>query len=133
MQNNVEQLLRTLEAPDPRPQLFDVVMKRITMEGVRAAKRRLVIFSVGCVGSFAAVLPAFMMMRTNMAQSGFAEFFSLLFSDMGSVALYWQNFTLTLLESLPAVSIAAFLATLFVFFGSLRFLTRDIKLLYGVH
>ncbi|MDO8582162.1 MAG: hypothetical protein Q7S16_04800, partial [bacterium] len=81
--------------------------------------------------SFFALLPVFNMMRADMVQSGFAEFFSLLFSDIGMVAAYWQNFAFTLLESLPAVSIAAFLATVLVFLGSLRIITRDMKYIYG--
>lgn len=132
MQNDFEKLFNYSQAPEPHSGLFDVIMKRIDGERVRAAKRRFVIFSVGCIGSLAAVIPTFITMRTSMVQSGFTEFFSLLFSDAGSITAYWQNFALTLLESLPAVSIAAFLATVFVFFGSLRFLTRDIKLFYGL-
>ena len=131
MPNDFEQLFATFKAPEPHSGLFGAIMQRIDAESVRAAKRRFVIFSVGCIGSLIGVVPAFIIMRTNMMQSGFAEFFPLLFSDTGSLTEYWQNFLFMLLESLPAVSIAAFLATVFVFLGSLRFLTRDIKYIYG--
>lgn len=130
MQNSYEQLFSHLQTPVPRDGLLHDILRRVAAEQARAARRRLVIFSLGCAGSLAGLIPAFIMMRTSMIESGFVEFFSLLFSDAGSVALYWQNFALTLLESLPAVSIAAFLATVFTFLGALRFLTRDIKFFY---
>ncbi len=131
MLNDFQKLFGHLQAPEPRPELLGFIIQRISAERLYAAKRRLVIFSLGMIGSLAGVIPAFMSMRTHMAQSGFAEFFSLLFFDAGSLVAYWQSFALTLLESLPAVSIAAFLATIFVFISSLRFVTRDIKILFS--
>ncbi|MDO8581807.1 MAG: hypothetical protein Q7S16_02940, partial [bacterium] len=127
MPNDFQQLFNHLQAPEPHPGLLGAIIKRIDAERMFAVKRRFAIFSAGFFVSFFALLPVFNMMRADMVQSGFAEFFSLLFSDIGMVAVYWQNFSITLLESLPAASIAAFLATVFVFLGSLRFITRDMK------
>jgi hypothetical protein len=42
---------------------------------------------------------------------------------------YWQNFVFALLESLPIVSIAALLATIFVFLESVKFLVQDIRVI----
>jgi len=36
------------------------------------------------------------------------QFFSLLFSDLGTVAAYWQSFVLALLEVLPVMSSAGY-------------------------
>jgi hypothetical protein len=46
------------------------------------------------------------------------------------VAVYWQSFIMSLLETLPAMSLAIFLAVIFVFLTSLRFLVRDIKFIF---
>jgi hypothetical protein len=43
-----------------------------------------------------------------------------MFSDFGSVMANWQDFGLTLLESLPAMSMIVLLATMLVFFWSLK-------------
>lgn len=133
MQSNYERLFADCKVPDPHPELFNAICHRITAEQKRIVRLHVLFFSIGLVSSFIAVVPVFRFMQTSMTQSGFFEFFSLLFSDVGLVTTYWQSFFLILLESLPAVSIAAFLATVCIFFGSLRFLTRDVKLLYGSH
>ena len=111
--------------------IFDRIMARLKAEQrLLTVKRRLVIFSVGALGSMAAFIPAFKMAQLEISNSGFLQFFSLLFSDFGTVAAYWQSFTILLLESLPAMSLAVFLAVIFVFFESLRFLSRDIKFIF---
>ncbi len=120
-------------------ELPEGIFKRITAR-IRAEEqfihfkrrmvRRLVIFSFGTVGSAAAFIPVLKMAYSDFAESGFLQFFSLLFSDFGTVAVYWQSFTVSLLETLPAVSLAIFLAVIFVFLGSLKFLADDIKFIF---
>ena len=134
MEKHYEQLFSRLSAPEPRPGLFGVIQKRIVREEKQRAWQRVILFSFGILGSLVTIVPVFRSLQASVAESGFMDFFSLAFSDAGMVATYWQNFLLTLLESLPAIGIAAFLATIFTFFGSLRFLTRDVKTLYyGFH
>ena len=48
--------------------------------------------------------------RIEVKQPGFINFFSLMFSDFSSVVTYWQSFAMILLETLPALSLALFLA-----------------------
>lgn len=131
MRKDLEKLFGILKAPEPQPHLFNKVMKRIAREerlsAVRHAFGNLVFFAVSFVGSVSVLLPTFRMLRADVAQSGFFEFFSLMFSDLGSVADYWQSFGLALLESLPAASIALFLASVFVLLGSFKFLARGIN------
>ncbi len=94
-------------------------------------KRRLAIFSFGLIGSGIAFIPTFKMVQAGFAESGFLQFFSLFFSDFGIVAVYWQSFTMSLLETLPVMSLAIFLAVIFIFLESLRFLARDIKFIFS--
>lgn len=111
--------------------IFGRIMARIhTEQRILTFKRRLAIFSVGLIGSGIAFVPAFRMVRLSLIGSGFLQFFSLLFSDFGTVAAYWQSFVMSLLETLPAMSLAVFLAVVFVFLESLRFLARDIKFVF---
>ncbi len=115
---------------EPPEELFGKIMHRISKEQrLLRAKRRIIIFSIGLFGSLLAFIPTFHMLRTGIIESGFIEFFSLLFSDSWVVMTYWQNFILTLLESIPSLSIAAFLTTVFVFLGSLKYLMRNIKMI----
>ncbi len=108
--------------------ILDRIMARIKAEQrLLTVKRRLTIFSIGLIGSIAAFIPVFKMVQLEISNSGFLQFFSLLFSDFGTVAAYWQSFVLSLLETLPVMSVAALSAVVFVFLCSLRFLARDIK------
>jgi len=72
------------------------------------------------------LIPAFEMLLNNLAQSGFSEYFSLIFSDGGSMLTYWKELSFSLAESLPVMSIILTLSTLFVCFLSLRYLIKQI-------
>ncbi len=107
--------------------LFDRIICRIREERrLLVFKRRLAFYSVGAIGSLIAFIPAFGAMWTELAQSGLAQFISLIFSDTRAVLAFWDVFTLSILESLPAFSIAVVFATLFIFLSSLKLLARDI-------
>jgi hypothetical protein len=56
-----------------------------------------------------------------------------MFSDFSSVAAYWQSFAMILLETLPAISLALFLAIILVFLQSIKSLTKDIKIIKSRH
>lgn len=108
--------------------LFEKMMRRLGEEQrLQSVRRRLVIFSIVFIGSVLALIPTFQMAKTGMAESGLIQFFSLLFSDFGTVINYWQSFVLTILESLPVMSLVAFLAAFFVFLESIKFLAREMK------
>jgi hypothetical protein len=110
--------------------LFEKIICRIQKEKrMLNLKRRLAFFSVGLLGSITAFIPTFHLVQHGLAESGFIKFFSLLFSDIRTVMSYWQNFVFALLESLPIVSIAALLATIFVFLESVKFLVQDIRVI----
>lgn len=56
----------------------------------------------------------------QFARLGFIDYLSLLFSDGGVIAKYWKEYTLTLADSLPVVSIAISFVLLFILFVSIR-------------
>jgi hypothetical protein len=76
-----------------------------------------------------AFFPAVKMLLSDFDQSGFLRFFSLIFSDFSTVATYWQSFTMVLLQTLPAISLALLLAILLVFLQSVKSLSRDVKII----
>jgi hypothetical protein len=131
MRKELEKLFSRLEPPEPPAGLFGRVMSRIGEERrLSAARRRFAVFSFVFLAAGAALVPAFRMLQTGLSESGFTEFFSLVFSDSGAVFAYWRSFVFALLESLPAMSAAAFLGALFVFLQSLKFLARDTKVVF---
>jgi hypothetical protein len=85
-------------------------------------------WSFGFIGltSLAGLVPAFQILLNDLAHSGFYEYFSLLFSDGGSMLTYWKELALSLAESLPTMSIIFTLSLFFVCFLSLKYLVKQI-------
>lgn len=107
-------------------------MNRIHREQrILVIKRRIAVFSIVLIGSIIAFFPVFNMLKSAFVESGFMQFLSLLFSDFEVVLSYWQSFALSLLESLPVLSLMAFLAVVLGFLESAKYLTKDIKYVYG--
>ncbi len=78
-------------------------------------------------------IPAFQFAQASLVESGFIDFASLAFTDIGAILPYWESFGSALVESLPIMSIALFLFVVFAFLESLKYVARDIKLIknYG--
>lgn len=64
-------------------------------------------WSYGFVGvmSFAFLIPTIFNLIEQFAQSGFYQYLSLAFSDLGSISLYWKEFMSSLVEAIPATSL----------------------------
>ena len=110
--------------------LLGNIMRRIHKEQQLLFIKRSIIYFVGLVGSMAAFIPTFRMIKTGFVESGFIQFFSLLFSDLNIVMAHWQNFSLALLESLPVMNIIVFAIVIVVFLESLKFLAKEMELVF---
>lgn len=125
-----EKILACVSSPQPRTSLFDKVLVRIRKEQeLRAARRQAIIFSLSTIFSAAAFIPAFQAVRTALTESGFAYFFSLLFSDFGAMVSYWHSFVFSLLGSLPITGLLILLTVALALLASLKFLMKDIKII----
>jgi len=132
MNRDYEQLFDHFELPQPPAGLLGRIINRIQTErNLLTAKRRLVIFSVGLIGSIAAFVPVFKMVYQGFAESGFMQFLSLLFSDTGVVLSYFGNFLSSLLETLPVTGLLAFSVVLLIFLESLKLLAKDLKIIFS--
>lgn len=132
MQDDYEQLFTRLAPPEPPDGLLEKILRRIHGEQrLMIIRRRLTLIAVVLIGSATALIPAFRLMQTGLAESGFIQFASLLFSDSRAVIAYWQSFAWAFLESLPAMGIAAFLAVALIFMESLKLFLQNIKAVYA--
>ena len=112
---------------EPPIGLFEKIIKRIHREERLLILRRVILFSITLIGSLIGFFPALNMLLSDFNQSGFLRFFSLAFSDFSTVTTYWQSFAMILLETLPAISLALFLAVLVTFLQSIKSLSKDVK------
>ena len=127
MRKDYEKLFTHLKKVEPVPELFGQIMDRIHKEqNLAVIQRRFIFFSMGLAISIAAFIPAFKMVRAGFIESGFAEYFLLLFSDSEIIAVHWQDYVLSLLESLPVMSLIIFSAVTLLFLESLKLLAKDI-------
>lgn len=128
MRKDIENLFALMKAPEPPEGLAGKILGRIDAERRRKALvRRIALFTAGAIASVAAFVPAFLAARTSLTESGFGQYLSLLFSDGGAVLAAWQDFGFALLESLPAVALAACLAALLCFSASFMLVTHDVR------
>jgi len=121
--------LRSIEPPKG---LLEKILKRIHKEERILVLRRIIIFSITLAASMLGFVPSLKILLSDFNQSGFLNFFSLIFSDFSSITTYWQSFVMILLETLPAVSLAIFLAVLLVFLQSVKSLTKNIKTIIDI-
>jgi hypothetical protein len=112
----------------PPEDLLEKIMIRVKKEReiIKLKRRLLASFVFGC---FSAVVffPALKFAFSELSQSGFVQFFSLLFSDFKTISIYWQDFIVSLLEIFPATSFLILLSASVALLGAFRFLTKDIK------
>lgn len=118
---------------EPPKGLFEKIMFRIRKEKkLLTIRRRIVLFSSIMVISIIAFVPAFKAVQKDIIDSGFWQFFSLLFSDFSIVAVYWQNFAMSLLETIPALSLAILFLVIFAFMESFKELSYDLKSVFSL-
>jgi hypothetical protein len=114
---------------NPPVNLLDDIIKRIHEEERLLVLKRFSLFSTFFIISVISILPSTKMLIADFNQSGFFYFFSLIFTDFPVIALYWKNFTIILLETLPAISLSLVLFFVFIFLQSIKFLAKDIKII----
>lgn len=92
----------------PSGQLLSRIMENVSLEKQRLIlRRKIFIFSTFFIVILLASIPVIQMFISDVSYSGFGEYLRLGFSDFSSVATYWQEWIMSLLESLPALSLAA--------------------------
>ena len=97
----------------PSADLYDRVISRINHEEkLRLLKRRLILRSSGLILSFFAFIPLSFRLIADIAESGFTQFLSLLFSDFYVVMANIGDYALSLLELTPTLSLSLALAAL---------------------
>ena len=113
---------------EPPIGLFEKIINRIHKEERVLVLRRIIIFSTTLVISLIGFFPALSLLMSGLNQSGFLNFFSLMFSDSSTIMTYWQSFAMVLLQTLPALSLALFLSVLLTLLQSIKSLTKYAKL-----
>lgn len=116
MDAKLTQLFQQLSDNGPAIGLEALILRRIAEEKRRQERRRLDTYRAGLVLSSAATAWVAWAFGGAFLNSEFLRMLSLVFSDLQTVAQNWNDFSLSLLETLPAVTLAALLVPLFILF-----------------
>ena len=117
---------RDLPEIEPDQRLFYLIISRISLAEQRTARIRLAILSFVSLASFVAIFPLFQHTSSQLAQSGFSQYFSLIFSDGAIISIYWKEFMISLAESIPLLSVTAILVSVFALLVSLKSAIKNI-------
>lgn len=102
------------------PDLLDKVILRIRQERLALIKRKLLFYAGLLLLTMVSIVPASAVFRLELAQSGMWQYLGMLGSDFRTVTHYLGDFSMSVLESLPAWSFTIFLALIFSMLHSLR-------------
>ena len=100
--------------------ITDAVMARVAKRRLSAVRISTAAHGLISLAAIIALVPAFQYAFASAAQSGFSGYLSLIASDGGSLATYWKDLGLTLVESAPIVGCAAILGVLLIFVYNAR-------------
>jgi hypothetical protein len=125
MQNKLSKILKEAKYK-PEPGLAFSILNTIASKEKRTTQIRLWSFAFISFASLVGLVPAFQILLSDLAHSGFYEYFSLIFSDGGTILSYWKELALSLAETLPTTSIIFTLSLAFIFFMSLKYVIKQI-------
>jgi hypothetical protein len=120
MDQKISRLFKNIPELEPTATLQSAVFRAIELKNNRRDRRRKFFAHGGLAVSFVATIFAAWTLGGSLLKSDFWSIASLIFSDIEIVATNWQNFSLSLLENFPTVSLVGILvpvAALLLFIG----------------
>jgi|GEM_PF-1333728 len=125
MEHNLSQLLKQADDVALPSGLMRGILVRLEKEAASFERSQRRLWGTVSALSLAAFLASSWYAVTAFSTSNFGSYFSLIFSDGGSIALWWRELGLSLVESLPLLSLGVFLASICaVLWSARKFWTR---------
>ena len=124
-EENLKKSFQRLEI-EPSAGLADKIWHHIAIREKRLIRIKLWAFSLIGFLSVAGLVPVFKALLTQFTQSGFYEYFSLVFSSGSNLFSYWKELVLSLVESLPIPNIIFSFSLIFIFLLSVRYILKQI-------
>jgi len=113
------QIFKNIPEIEPPAGLAAAILSRIETERNQKLRRQLTLSLAGSLSSVLAAVWAIAVFGGSVLNSEFISMASLIFSDINIVARNWNDFALSLLETLPTLSVIVILVPLFTLFLSL--------------
>jgi hypothetical protein len=129
MSNNLEKAFKALGELKSPDLLNSKILLRIDRERVKRLNRQVLITRIVGGLSFVSFFPIFINLVSQMQNSGFWNYLSLLFTDTGIVMTYWKQFSMSLIEATPVFPLTLILISLLGLSISFKFgfIKKDIQ------
>lgn len=109
MTDNYDKLFRNLHKIELPQGIYETIISRVHLEMVNKARLQSLLWGSAVFVSLVASIPAINYVHTELTNSGFYQYSSLIYSDGNLFLSNWKEFSLSLIESLPVVGMAMFL------------------------
>lgn len=107
--------------------LRKTILVSIRKEERRRARMYLFVSTIVVPSSAVGIWFAVSYMTQEFYQSSFYNYFSLLFSDTDIILVYWQQFVLSLAESVPLIGVTVSLVVIAIFLVSIRIFMGNVR------
>jgi hypothetical protein len=116
----LSQIFKDIPNVEPPKGLEGLILARINSIECAREKKKLWISSLSLAVSGLASIAAVFFLGKTIVNSEFANMLSLVFSDSAIIIRHWNDFLLSLAETLPVVSIIMILMPIFILLISLN-------------
>lgn len=124
-------LYKYLHTEEPKAGLYQAILERIAYARQRSARVRTALFGALALLSCVALVPAVQYAAEQFYASGFYDYLTLIASDRGFVLMYWRQFSLSLIESLPSLALLVLLPIAFALVYSLRRVVQTSRIAFS--
>ncbi len=115
----------TVTAVQAPPELFSKVMRRLELEQkLVIMRRRFAVTAVLSLLVLALIVPVWQIFQSDLTASGFGQYLAVAFYNYQAAFSNWGDFGLTLLETLPVMSLVELLIVVLVWLVTLKFVAR---------
>lgn len=111
---------------EPSTDLADSIWHKIIIRNKRITFIKISAFSTLGALSLFGLIPVSETLLSKFTNSGFYEYFSLLFSNNSEIASYWKDLAYSMAESLPMINIIYVFVLIFTLFLSIKYITKQI-------
>jgi len=107
--------------------LLEKILNRIEKEKEKKIKKNIILSFSGVIFSVISLFLIWPMVYNDFVGSGFIYYFSTMLMHFDFLRIYFEQFLILLLESLPIFGLLLLLVNLFVFITSLKTLLKNYR------
>lgn len=111
----------------PPKELREKILFSINKEEIRRAKTYFLVSVTTAMASIFGLIFSIRYMIQEFYQSSFYSYLSLIFSDPSIVVSYWEELSISLLETLPILGITISLIAVYTLLVSIRTLVKNTR------